>query len=144
MRQSEALSFCSSGEFKPDDKTIGNAIGRKRPQVVGPRWGLVRTHTARARGPGDGERPTFVEFEPGNFPRLYQTAHSESTVDKWNNLAAEAQSAADNRPATAPKSHRAFNSNPELAAEFAKSPSGLAYFFSSNLGQLSRVRRDRC
>jgi hypothetical protein len=110
-----------------------------------------RTHAYRsgAGALGDGERPAFVEFEPGNFPRLYQTAHSESTVDKWNNFSTKLgrggskrgrQSARPRRQ----KSHRTFSSNPELAADFAKSPSGLAYFFSSNLGQLSRVRHDRC
>jgi hypothetical protein len=36
---------------------------------------------------GAGKRPAFFEFEPGNFLRLYQTAHSESTVDNRDNLA---------------------------------------------------------
>ena len=37
------------------------------------------THAYRtgAGGLGAGERPAFVEFEPGDFLRLYQTAHSE-------------------------------------------------------------------
>jgi hypothetical protein len=54
-----------------------------------PRWGLVRTHTARALGGrGAGKRPASVEFEPGSFLRLYQTAHSESIVDMWDNTQA--------------------------------------------------------
>jgi hypothetical protein len=64
-----------------------------------------RTHAYRsgAGALGDGERPAFVEFEPGNFPRLYQTAHSESTVDKWNNFSTKlgrggSKCGRDNRP----------------------------------------------
>ena len=53
-----------------------------------PRWGLVRTPTARALGGGGaGKRRAFVDFEPDSFLRLYQTAHSESIVDKWDNFA---------------------------------------------------------
>jgi hypothetical protein len=61
-----------------------------------------RTHAYRtgAGAWGLGRGPVSVEFEPANFPRLYQTAHSESTVDKWNNffigvVAGEARSAPD-------------------------------------------------
>src|SRR6476620_6212870 len=115
----------------------------KKTPGGGPRWGLVRTHTARAQGAlGDGARPAFVEFEPSYFPRLYQTAHSESTVDKWNDFSTRLGRGGSKRgetigPSTAPK-------KAPSAAEFANSPSGLAYFFSSNLRQLSRVRHDRC
>ena len=38
-------------------------------------------------GAGAGKRPAFVDFDPDSFPRLYQTAHSESIVDKWDNFA---------------------------------------------------------
>ena len=48
----------------------------KDPSWWGPSWGLIPHGRG---GLGDGERPAFVEFEPGNFLRLYQTAHSEST-----------------------------------------------------------------
>jgi hypothetical protein len=34
-----------------------------------------------------GKRPAFADFEPDSFLRLYQTAHSESIVDKWDNFA---------------------------------------------------------
>jgi hypothetical protein len=47
--------------------------------------GLVRTQTTRTRGLGGWEAPGIFQFEPGNFLRLYQTAHSESTVDKRDN-----------------------------------------------------------
>jgi hypothetical protein len=91
-----------------------------------------RTHAYRtgAGGLGAGTCPAFVKSEPGDFPRLYRTVHSESTVDKWNNFsisdmehvslavaAGEAQSARDNRSAhRRQKNHRAFSSIPELAA----------------------------
>jgi hypothetical protein len=52
----------------------------KDPSWWGPSWGLIPHGRG---GLGDGERPAFVEFEPGNFLRLYQTADSASTVDKW-------------------------------------------------------------
>jgi hypothetical protein len=123
----------------------------KDPSRWGPRWGLVRTYTARALGGGGLEAPAFVDFEPGIFPKLYQTAHSESTVDKWNNFstrlvaAGEAQSARDNRPAHgAKKATEPSAQFQNWPPQFAKSSSGLAYFFSSNLRQLSRIRHDRC
>jgi hypothetical protein len=47
---------------------------------VGPGWGLILHGRG---GLGDGERPAFVKFEPGNFLGLYETAHSAPTVDKW-------------------------------------------------------------
>jgi hypothetical protein len=108
----------------------------KDPSWWGPSWGLIPHGRG---GLGDGERPAFVEFEPGNFPRLYQTAHSESTVDKWNNFSTKLgrggskrgrQSARPRRQ----KSHRAFSSNPELAADFAKSPQGLPTSFPATSG----------
>ena len=53
-----------------------------------PRWGLVRTSTARALGGGGLESAVHsFDFEPDSFLRLYQTAHSKSIVDKWDNFA---------------------------------------------------------
>ena len=37
-------------------------------------------------GAGGWKAPCTVDFEPDSFLRLYQTAHSESIVDKWDNL----------------------------------------------------------
>jgi hypothetical protein len=75
----EAVILRPSG-FEPDEEAIGMRQDEKDPSWWGPSWGLIPHGRG---GLGDGERPAFVEFEPGNFLRLYQTAHSASTVDKW-------------------------------------------------------------
>ena len=49
---------------------------------------LVRIHARGALGLGRAGRrgaSGFCDFEPGAFLNLYRIAHSESTVDKWNN-----------------------------------------------------------
>jgi hypothetical protein len=48
---------------------------------------LYATKTNRALGvSGDGgKRPTGGYFGPATILNLYRIAHSESTVDKWNN-----------------------------------------------------------
>jgi hypothetical protein len=106
-----------------------------------------RTHAYRtgAGAWGLGRGPVSVEFEPANFPRLYQTAHSESTVDKWNNffigvVAGEARSAPDHGAKKPPS----LQLNSRIGPQFAKSSSGLVYFSSSNLRQLRRICHDRC
>ena len=45
------------------------------------------THVYRtgAWGRGSRKRPAFVDFEPGRFRNLYQIAHSELAVEKWDN-----------------------------------------------------------
>ena len=73
--------------FEPDDKTIGMKSDEKDPSWCDHSGGLVRTHTARTRGLRGWEAPGIFQFEPGNFLRLYQTAHSKSIVDKWDNFA---------------------------------------------------------
>ena len=68
-------------------KARGLTNKNKDPSWVLPRWGLVHTHTGRAPGGfGSLRRPAFVDFEPGRFRNLYQIAHSESTVEKWDNF----------------------------------------------------------
>jgi len=79
-------------QLKPTSATQPNWVqARKEPhgktQLMGTSLGLVRTHTAGAPGSGASKRSAFVDFEPGNFLRLYKTAHSESMVDKWDNFA---------------------------------------------------------
>jgi len=63
-----------------------------RPDEKDPSWwdhaGVSYARIPHGRwGTGAGTRPAFVEFEPGNFSRLYQTAHSESTVNNRDNFA---------------------------------------------------------
>ena len=50
-----------------------------------PRWGLVRTYTARALGSGGLTAPGIFQFEPDRFRNLYRIAHSEAAVEKWDN-----------------------------------------------------------
>jgi hypothetical protein len=51
-----------------------------------PRWGLVRTYTARALGSGGLESARHVlTLRPIAFGNLYQIAHPEPTVEKWRN-----------------------------------------------------------
>ena len=56
---------------------------------MGTSLGLVRTHTAGAPGSGASKRSAFVDFEPGNFLRLYKTAHSESMGARSNAISKE-------------------------------------------------------
>lgn len=60
---------------------------KKTPASVTTLGSLTHAYRTGAGGLGAGQRPAFVEFEPGNFPRLYQTAHSELTVDNRDNFA---------------------------------------------------------
>lgn len=53
---------------------------------------------------GTGRRPALVEFEPSSFLRLYQTAHSELTVDKRDNLTDLTRRSATNSLALLPRS----------------------------------------
>jgi hypothetical protein len=55
----------------------------KTPEVGTTLGSFTHAHRTGAGALGAGTRPAFVEFEPGKVLRLYQTAHSESTVDKW-------------------------------------------------------------
>jgi hypothetical protein len=65
---------------------IIDAEKAKTPARCCVRWGLVRTHTARAPGGfGSLRRPAFVEFERDRFRKLYQIAHSKAAVEKWDN-----------------------------------------------------------
>ena len=59
----------------------------KKPQSgCGPRWGLVRTNTARALGRAGGlKAPGIFKLEPVLFRNLYRIAHSEAAVEKWDN-----------------------------------------------------------
>ena len=51
-----------------------------------PRWGLLRTNTARALGGfGSLKRQATVILNRVAFRGLYQIAHSESPVEKWDN-----------------------------------------------------------
>jgi hypothetical protein len=49
----------------------------------------VNTRTG-AWGFGSLRRPAFVNFEMHRFRNLYQIAHSESAVEKWDNSDVEA------------------------------------------------------
>jgi hypothetical protein len=60
---------------------------KKRPQRVGPGWGL---NTRTMRGACSWEpktRPVMHDLDPDAFPRLYKTAHFEVTMYKSNNSA---------------------------------------------------------
>jgi hypothetical protein len=50
----------------------------KGPSWWGPGWGLMPHGRG---GVGARKRPALVKFEPNNFLRLYQTAHSAPAVD---------------------------------------------------------------
>ena len=60
---------------------------KKTPALAGVLYARLPHGRLGAGGGGAGKRPAFAEFEPDSFLRLYQTAHSELIVDKWDNFA---------------------------------------------------------
>ena len=53
-----------------------------------PRWGLVRTHTARALGGGGLESALhLLTLSPTLFQGCIKQLTPESIVDKWDNFA---------------------------------------------------------
>jgi hypothetical protein len=75
-------------------------MAQEDPQLCNHGGGLLlartRTHThthtrTSASGLGDEvKRPAIHNFEPRTFLNLYKIAHSESSVDKWNNFRIQA------------------------------------------------------
>jgi hypothetical protein len=58
------------------------ASHNKDPSIWG--WGLWYADKSGVSG-GWGKRPAHRQFGPATILNLYKTAHSESTVDKWDN-----------------------------------------------------------
>src|ERR1700735_1075070 len=54
--------FCRRGHYMKKTPACGSKLGS-------------RTHTYRTGAPGGWDESGIFEFEPGNCPRLYQTAH---------------------------------------------------------------------